>query len=83
MRCFCCSIKKKLFESFAELNTENGTLYLCSACNDLLYKIRDDVNDNNKKLYKKHLQELLARKKDPQESYTNWEKTFLKNNSIK
>lgn len=82
MRCFCCSTKKKLFESFAELETDNGTLYLCSTCNDLLYKIRDDVTDKNEKLYKKHVKELLTRKKDPQDSYANWENKFLKSNSL-
>lgn len=28
---------------------DNGTLYLCSVCNDLLYIIRDDVQVKNEK----------------------------------
>ena len=78
MRCYCCSIKKKLFESFAELEADDGKLYLCSACNDLLYKIRDDVQAENEKLYKKHLKELQSRKNNSQASYELWEKEFLK-----
>lgn len=82
MRCYCCSIKKKMFESFVELETDHEKLYLCSACNDLLYKIRDDVQSSNEKQYKKHVKELQSRKKSPQTSYDEWEKTFLMKNTI-
>ena len=82
MKCYCCSTKKKIFESFAELDTLEGKLYLCSVCNDLLYKIRDDVESGSKSLYKKHTKELQARKKNSQESYNQWESGFLKKNKL-
>lgn len=77
MKCFCCSSKKKLFESFAELETDEGKIFLCSVCNDLLYKIRDDSQSKNKKCMTKHIKELYDRKKMPQEIYEKWEKAYL------
>ena len=82
MKCYCCSVKKKLFESFAELNTDFGVLYLCSACNDLLYKIRDDVADGNESRYKKHCNALKKRENTPNDSYVRWVGVFLENNQI-
>ena len=82
MNCYCCSIKKKLFESFVELDTENGTIYLCAKCNDLLYKIRDDYNDGNKKLNSKHIRELQSRENNPQEIYITWKTSFIENNTV-
>lgn len=82
MKCYCCSVKKKMFESFVELETNEGKLYLCSKCNDLFYKIRDDVNDGNKKNYQNHCKELNDREKDSNESYLRWKNVFLANNRI-
>ena len=82
MKCYCCSVKKKFFESFAELDSEEGMIYLCATCNDLLYKIRDDANDKNVKHYKKHIKELQSREKNPQEIFVKWKNTFLENLSI-
>ena len=77
MRCYCCSTKKKFLESFAKLNAEAGDIYLCSVCNQLLYKIRDDYNNHNVKKYNRHLNELHERKHNPHENYLKWEYVFL------
>ena len=45
MVCDCCRRKKKLFESFAAIQTKNGQLNFCVECNDLAYKVRDDANE--------------------------------------
>ena len=80
MTCYCCSRKKKLFESFVELDTTYGVLRVCAECNDLLYKLRDDSKDNNSKKYAEHLNKLNKRKKEPNELYSKWEKEFLSKN---
>lgn len=82
MKCYCCSTKRKFFESFAEVDTEYGKIFLCPYCNDLLYKIRDSFNANNKKQNKRYYNELQKRKKNSQEAYSIWEEKFIKNNLI-
>lgn len=78
MRCYCCSVKKKLLESFAALKTDNGEVYLCSDCYSLLYNIRDSFNNKNAKRNRKYIKELQERKSTPQEDYKKWEDDFLK-----
>lgn len=82
MKCYCCSIRKGFFESFAKLDTEKGIIYLCPNCNELLYKIRSSYKSDNSKQNRHCVQELKSRKKDPNDVFIQWEKVFLSKNSL-
>lgn len=77
MVCDCCGRKKKLFGSFAAVQTKNGRLNFCVECNDLAYKVRDDANAMNKDAYIQHLDQWKKRAKKPTEKFIAWQKTFL------
>ncbi len=77
MVCDCCLKRKKLFESFAAIQTDSGIMNLCVDCNDLAYKIRDDANDGDKEKYDEHLKELEKRGKKPNAIYIEWKKKYL------
>ncbi len=77
MKCDCCLKRKKLFESFAAVKTENGKLNLCVDCNDLAYKLRDDAKEGNKDKFNKHLEELEKRCKKAKPIFEDWKKSFL------
>ena len=77
MVCDCCARKKKLFESFAAVQTKNGQLNFCVECNDLAYKVRDDADAMNKDAYILHLDQWKKRAKKPTERFIAWQKTFL------
>ena len=78
MVCDCCLRRKKLFESFAAIQTDEGTMNLCVQCNDLAYKIRDDANEKNKKEYDEHLRQLEKRGKKAKPIFFNWKKIYTK-----
>lgn len=77
MVCDCCLKKKKLFESFAAVQTDQGIMNLCVDCNDLAYKIRDDANEKRREEYDKHIIELEKRAKKPKDIFVNWKSSFL------
>ena len=77
MVCDCCGRKKKLFESFAAITTDEGKLNLCVDCNDLAYKIRDDANDGDKAQFDKHLKQLDNRGKNARPIFVKWKKKFI------
>lgn len=77
MVCDCCGRKKKLFESFAAVQTKTGLLNFCVDCNDLAYKVRDDANEMNKAAYCLHLELWKKRAKKPSKSFNEWQETFL------
>ena len=77
MVCDCCGRKKKLFESFAAVQTETGQLNFCVECIDLAYKVRDDANEMNKDAYYLHLELWKKCAKKPSKSFNEWQETFL------
>lgn len=83
MLCECCSKKKKLFESFSLIKHRNKEIKICVGCNDLLFKIRDDSNESNFKLQKKHLELLQQRKNNSTSAFLAFEKEFMSRYKIK
>lgn len=83
MVCDCCGRKKKLFESFAVIMTDEGKINLCVGCNDLAYKIRDDANDGNKEYFIEHLKQLEERGKKARPIFMDWKKKFIEDNNKK
>ncbi|WP_286152845.1 hypothetical protein [Sporofaciens musculi] len=77
MVCDCCGRKKKLFESFATVQTKTGQLHFCVDCNDLAYKVRDDANEMNKDSYNLHLAQWGKRAKKPSKSFIEWQEAFI------
>lgn len=77
MMCDCCGRKKKMFESFAAVQVKTGQLNFCVECNDLAYKVRDDVNGMNKDAFNLHLEQWKKRAKGPSKNFVEWQKTFL------
>ena len=69
MQCDCCGKKKKLFESYALVQTKYGSLNLCVKCNDIAYKVRDDANDMNIDEFQNHIDEWEKRSKKPSEKF--------------
>ena len=59
MRCACCDRKKKLLESFEELDKD---IYICVECSKTLYKYQDAVKEKNAEESKKLLDEIKAKK---------------------
>lgn len=77
MKCDCCGRKKRLFESFATVQTKKGRLNFCIGCNDLAYKVRDDANELNREQYAIHMEEWKKRTKNPSKAFTDWQQEFL------
>ena len=77
MVCDCCGKRKKLFESYAVIQYKQNSIYLCVDCNDLAYKVKDDVNDKNKEKYDKHLNEWRRLAKKPTDLFLLWQQEFL------
>lgn len=77
MVCDCCGRKKKLFESFAAVKYKQTQMNFCVDCNDLAYKVRDDVNEQNNDNYEKHLKEWQQRAKKPSDIFLAWQQEFL------
>lgn len=75
-RCDCCGRRKKFFESFAHLQTDNESLWLCVDCNDLLYKMRDAASDNNR-VYFEVLYVRITRRADRSSMFDDWLKQFV------
>ena len=77
MKCDCCGKKKRLFESFAAVQAKSEQLNLCVECNDMAYKVRDDINDQNEEKYKLHLEQWKKRTMSPSKKFVEWQETFL------
>lgn len=77
MKCDCCGRRKKLLESFANIEIENGSLNLCVECNDLAYKVRDAADEHNKEEFKKYLKQWEKRENSPCDKYLNWKNEFI------
>ena len=67
MKCACCSKKKKLFESFEELEKD---VSICVDCSKVLYKYQDAVKEKNTEETKKFLDEINAKKQD--KKFVEW-----------
>lgn len=77
MQCDCCGRKKKMFESFAVVKTNNDNLNFCVDCNNLAYKVRDAANELNEVEFDNLIKEWEKKEKKPSENYLNWKKTFI------
>lgn len=77
MVCDCCGRRKKLFESFAEVQYEAETLHFCVECNDIAYKVRDDFTEKNKENLDRHMKDWETRSKKPSKPFLKWKKEFL------
>lgn len=83
MRCDCCLRRKGPFESYALVKTGDGSMNLCPACNDLLYKIRDDANEKKQEKFKKHVKELEEKGKKGSQAFVVWKDKYLKDQEMK
>ncbi len=79
MTCDCCKRKKKMLESFAVVQTNEGSINLCVECNDLLYKIRDNAKGKDRNKYEKNAVLLEERSKNATSSFLKWKKQFIDN----
>lgn len=77
MLCDCCRKRKKLFESYALIPTNKGSIHLCVECNDLLYKLRDASHDNNLKEYRELKKKLLAKHKKSSAAFVQWRDDYI------
>lgn len=67
MKCACCGRKKKLLESFEELDKD---IYICVNCSKSLYKYQDAVKEKNVEESKKLLDEIKT--KNSEKKFAEW-----------
>lgn len=70
MKCVCCGKKKKLLESFEELEKD---INICVDCSKVLYKYQDAVKKKNTEESTKLLDEIKTKKNE--KMFSEW---FLK-----
>lgn len=78
MKCACCGRKKKIFESFEELDKN---LNICVDCSKSLYKYQDAVKDKKAEEANSILEEIKAKKNDA--AFTEWFAKFQKRIGVK
>ncbi len=71
MKCACCGKKKKLLESFEELEKD---INICVECSKILYKYQDAVKEKNEEDSKKLLDEIKGKKSE--KSFIKWFSKF-------
>ena len=71
MKCACCGKKKKLLESFEELEKD---INICVECSKILYKYQDAVKEKNAEESKKLLDEIKGKKSE--KSFVEWFSIF-------
>ena len=71
MKCACCGKKKKLLESFEELEKD---INICVECSKILYKYQDAVKEKNAEEADKLLDEIKGKKSE--KSFVEWFSKF-------
>ena len=71
MKCACCGKKKKLLESFEELEKD---INICVDCSKGLYKYQDAIKEKNEEDSKKLLDEIKGKKSE--KSFIEWFSKF-------
>ena len=71
MKCSCCGKKKKLLESFEELEKD---INICVDCSKVLYKYQDAIKEKNEEDSKKLLDEIKGKKSE--KSFIEWFSKF-------
>ena len=79
MKCDCCGRRKRVFESFAEVEAKSGHLNLCADCNDMAYKVRDAVTDGDCASFDALVKEWDKRSEKGTSTFTAWRKEFIGN----
>lgn len=77
MKCDCCGKTKKLFDMFYTQKNGNCQIRLCSDCNELAERIRQDAPTGERELYELHLAQWNRRAKDPSPDFPEWKQAFL------
>lgn len=77
MVCDCCGRRKRLFESFASVDSSEGRLNFCTTCNDIAYKVRDSANEANQKEFDKYIKAWEQRAKKPSKIFLDWREEFI------
>ncbi|WP_054740634.1 hypothetical protein [Cellulosilyticum ruminicola] len=67
MKCTCCGRKKKLLESFEELEKD---INICVECSKVLYKYQDAVKEKNVEESNKLFAEIKAKKNE--KKFVDW-----------
>ena len=70
MKCACCEKKKRILESFEELDKD---ISICVNCSKIIYKYQDAVKEKNVKDSQKLLDEIKSKKS--KKEFLEW---FLK-----
>ena len=73
MKCSCCGKKKKLFESFEDLDKD---ICICVNCSKILYKYQDAIKDKDFEQAKEILKEIDLKKGE--KKFTEWFCDFQK-----
>ena len=71
MKCSCCGKKKKLLESFEELEKD---INICVDCSKVLYKYQDAIKEKNAEEADKLLDEIKGKKSE--KSFVEWFSNF-------
>lgn len=78
MKCDCCGRRRRLFESYTSVKTEETQIiHLCVTCTNLLYKMRDFASDCEWEEYALVQQEIEEKKRSFSPLFNKWyEKQF-------
>ena len=71
MKCSCCGKKKKLLESFEELEKD---INICVDCSKVLYKYQDAIKEKNVEEADKLLDEIKGKKSE--KTFVEWFSKF-------
>ena len=77
MKCDCCGKQKKLFDMFYTRKEVDLQVHLCTECNDLAERIRQDVPTEERELFELRLAQWNRRAKDPSPEFLRWKRAFL------
>ncbi len=77
MVCDCCKRKKRIFESYAFIKTNDKPLHLCVNCNDLLYKLRDASDGKNIQDFSDLIAQLNAKEEKSSSAFNVWKNEFV------
>ena len=72
MRCDCCNRRKKLLESFEEIDAEKVRIHLCVDCSNHLYQIRDLIKENDVEALNFKKIEIEKKMKKASSAFKSW-----------
>ena len=62
MKCSCCGRRKRVFESFENIDYLNNKMNICGSCSGLVYAIRGAIREKDEKAIAELYNEICKKK---------------------